>query len=560
MVDIQSARHSAHHSAHRGLAQGDARPLLERATDALRGALYGSTLYRLSLAGRAPDEMLYAPADPWPGDAARGAAILGGRHRFAGQVITDTRSMPWRAEGASPGWLAEAHGFGWLRDLDAAGSPGARDTAQRALAGWLRRCGDWSAIAWRADVLSRRIVAWLSHADLLFHGADELREGALASLAAQSRHLARIAQAAPLGEDRIAALKGVLFAAICLPRGDRRMAWALAMLDAEIARQVLADGCHIERSPSAHLRVFRDLAELRALLVATHRPVPGELQGAVDRMAPIVRFFRHGDGRLALFNDSSEDDAAAIDAALTLGEASGKAPGRASRAGFERLAAGRTVVLVDTGAPLTGQSRHAYAGPLSLEMSVGAHRLIVNCGAHPQGRAEWRAAQRTTAAHSTVTVGDTNAIEICGDGRIGRTPGSVGCTRTEDAGNIWIDASHDGYRANFGVTHRRRIWLGADGDDLRGEDVLSGSSGHDFTVRFHLHPAVDASLVAGGSGALLRVAGEGWRLRASGAALEIAQSIYLGLNGEARRAEQIVLTGRLEHGRAAVKWRLSRVA
>ena len=552
MVDIQSVRH--------GFAEGDARALLERAREALRGALYGSALYRLSLRGRAPGGIVHAPANPWPGDAARGAQLVRGRHSFAGQVITSTRGMPWRAEGASPGWLAEAHGFGWLRDLAATDPRDARDSAQRALAGWLRRCGDWSAIAWRTDVLSRRIVAWLTHAELLFDDADELAEGALASLAEQSRHLARIAQATPDGEDRIAALKGVLFAAICLPRGDRRIASALAMLDSEIASQVLADGCHIERGPSAHLRVFRDLAELRALLVATQRPVPGFLQGAVDRMAPILRFFRHGDGRLALFNDSREDEAAAIDVALALGEADGKAPERASRAGFERLAAGKTLVLVDTGAPLAGRSRHAHAAPLSLEMSVGAHRLIVNCGARAGGRVEWRAAQRTTAAHSALTVGDTNAIEIRGDGRIGRAPGSVGCTRMEDAGNIWIDASHDGYRANFGVTHRRRVWLGVDGDDLRGEDVLSGPGRHDFTLRFHLHPDVDASLVAGGSGALLRVAGQGWRLRASGGALEIAESVYLGAQGEPRRAEQIVLTGRLEDGRAAVKWRLGRVA
>ena len=64
-----------------------------------------------------------------------------------------------------------------------------------------------------------------------------------------------------------------------------------------------------------------------------------------------------------------------------------------------------------------------------------------------------------------------------------------------------------------------------------------------FTLRFHLHPDVQASLQQDGEAVLLRLrSGGGWRLRADGARLSLEESIYLG-GAEPRRSEQVVLTG-----------------
>ena len=94
---------------------------LGRASQALREAVYGSPLYRASLRGRRPDGLVFTPTDPWPGDAARGAALIGGEFAFGGQCVSGAGGPPWRPEGAASAWLEEAHGFAWLRDLEAVG-------------------------------------------------------------------------------------------------------------------------------------------------------------------------------------------------------------------------------------------------------------------------------------------------------------------------------------------------------------------------------------------------------------------------------------------------------
>ena len=64
-------------------------------------------------------------------------------------------------------------------------------------------------------------------------------------------------------------------------------------------------------------------------------------------------------------------------------------------------------------------------------------------------------ALRTTAAHSTLTVADTNSTAINADGSLGKGVGDVVVDRAEDNDFSRIDASHDGYVRPFGLLHQR---------------------------------------------------------------------------------------------------------
>ncbi|MBV9523424.1 MAG: heparinase II/III family protein, partial [Alphaproteobacteria bacterium] len=355
------------------------------------------------------------------------------------------------------------------------------------------------------------------------------------------------------------ALKGLVIAQLALGAGERRLARTLARLTREVARQILPDGGHIERSPALQLAVLRDLVDIRTALRAAHRTVPEALQMAIDRMAPMLRMLRHGDGRLAQFNDTAEEYGALADLVLTRAEVRGRALLNAPHTGFQRLQGGKTVVLADTGAaPPAGLDRHAHAGTLSFEMSWGRERLIVNCGAWRGTDRQWRRAARNTAAHSTLVVADTNSAEILADGTLGRRPAVTMADRVEENGSQWVAASHDGYRAGFGLTHARQLFLSADGEDLRGEDGLSGPAGTGFAIRFHLHPAVQASLIQEGGAALLKLPGGiGFRLRAEGAQMSLGESVYLGA-GEIKKTQQIILAGHVGSQGASVRWAIRR--
>ena len=526
--------------------------------EALR-ALAAGPFYRHTLIGPVPADLRLKLNERWPGDAKRGGAVLAGEIEFSGELVRNPMPV-WFPPGVGPGWLATWHGFGWLADLIGVGAA-ARDPARALVQSWLAESSAWHPIAWRSDVVATRIFAWIVHfEEIAGREADRpLRRAMLASLARQVRHLARTAAWELAGPARLRAVKGLVGGLAALGGSDKRMARVLRVLERELLLQILPDGGHRTRSPSVQLAVLRDLIDIRAVLRAAQVEIPTPLQLGIERMAPMLRFFRHGDRRLALFNNSVEEDGVVVDLALTRSETRGQPPMPAPQSGFQRLQAGQSLVLVDTGKPpARGFDGEAHAGTLSFELSQGRERIIVNCGGYRGVKSAWRRVARSSAAHSVLVVGDTNAVEVLADGGLGRAPNSVRCERAEEGGHQWIAASHDGYRPRFGVTYARELFLAADGEDLRGEDKLTGRAGAPFALRFHLHPAVEASLIEDGGGALLRLAsGAVWRLRAAGAEMGLGESIYLG-TGELRKTQQIVLSGTTGPSGATVRWALRR--
>jgi uncharacterized heparinase superfamily protein len=550
--------------AARGESRGFGRWLLE------------SGLYSLTLGYASPRSFFAVAPDSWPGDPAVGQRLILGEllaRGSAGAVAPESDDPPWRRPGEPTLWVDALNGFGWLRDLRDCGDPSAAALAVRLVDDWSNCEGRWSPITWKRDVLAERIVSWIRHYDWLATAADPgFSARFVFSLARQRTHLRRALRTGLVGHEAVAALKALIFVDLAFLRDgkqfEKSLEQTLSRLAKFVKRYVLHDGIVAERAPHLQLAVLRHLIDVRSALGSAERRAPPEILAAIDRMAPLLRFFRHGDGGLALFNGAWEADRTLIDLVLARSGSSESAPTMALASGFQRLAAGTSLVITDAGSPPgRGMDGIAHAGTLSFEMSAAHERLIVNCGTYPGAPRDWRHFMRYTAAHSTAVVDDTNSSEITDHGALEYRAGNVVVDRADNDGSQWLDMMHDGYRSLYGIIHRRRLWLSADGGDLRGEDTFGGPEGRPvsspdkrFIVRFHLHPAVKATLAQSGQAVLMRLpSGRGWRLRASGAGIGLAESIYLGEEGRVRRTEQIVLVGQVPMEGSTVKWALTRM-
>ncbi|CAK0765239.1 Heparin-sulfate lyase N-terminal domain-containing protein [uncultured Gammaproteobacteria bacterium] len=538
--------------------------------DGLRQILFGNPIYNLTLAGRPPTELSAVPLDPWPGDEATATAMLGGAFTFSGQTIrldeTPYAEKFWVPDGASPQWLRSLHGFDWLHDLRALNGDDARRLARNLIFAWIDTFAVWNADTWSPELLGIRIANWIALHDFYCASAEEgFRVCVFDSLGRQTRHLSRVMPGTLHGESLILAIKGLVLGSLAVPEGLRYRTKASRLLEQALPHLLLADGTHVSRCPSTHLRILRHLLDMRTVWLAVKTRVPDALQQTIERMTPVVRFFRHGDGGLAVFNGGQEEVRTLVSTILVQADTRSRPVKSLMQAGFERLALGRTVILVDSGLPSPpGEDAQAHAGTLSMEFSVGRERLIVNCGAHPTEKGAWRGALAATAAHSVLTVAETNSSEVREAGGLGRRPGQIRRDRRDTETSVGIDVTHDGYERGFGLIYRRRLVLSDGGESLHGEDILEPPPGQAGTVRpwvlrFHLHPDVQTHRLEDGSAVLLQPSsGSQWWLSCEDRQFELGESVYLGDRGQIRPSSVVMISGETNTRGATILWTLRR--
>jgi uncharacterized heparinase superfamily protein len=534
-------------------------------------------LYRLTLHGPVPDRIIFYPHDPSTRRLDDADAMFRGRFLLAGESLEVKQGSVFDCRPPSARFAYALHAFDWLRHLEAAGSDPARELAQTLASEWLARCGRYCEPAWLPEVIARRFVNLFAHGRFFLHGSDVMwRSKLFVSLRDQARVLARRMRHAPEGLPRFECAGALVLAGVCLS-DSRNMQQGLEQLEVEIQRQILPDGGHMDRSPQSLLVAFLYLTMLQQALDATNKPVSNVLRSARDRMAPMIRFFRLGDGALACFNGANECDARMVSALLASDDAKGMPFGHARYSAYQRMAAGRTFVLVDTGiAPPGAFSAAAHAGCLSFEMSAGPQRLVVNCGSASGGKDEWREALRATAAHSTLTLADTSSASILPRGlvrdllgaRLMGGPQNIDTRRNDSGQGLMVEASHDGYVPRFAIVHERRMALSPKGIVVTGADRLVPveTKGRkkkretlSFAIRFHVHPDVRLTYAQAGGTVLLKLpAGEGWRFRAAGGEVTIEESIYFG-TGAARKTEQIVVSGTVRDEPVDCDWLFEQV-
>lgn len=542
--------------------------LADRLSDHFHRLTWRTPLHGLRLKGRYPLKLIAVADDPFLGDPARGNALLDGKLSFRGENHAVVTLDPVKPDWSKP-FGDYFHSFAWLRDLSTVTTrAGAAPVAEALMRKWLGAHADKvTDPAWRADLWGRRILFWTAHAPLILSSTDLVyRSKVLHTLARGARHLDRTADRVPPGAPRIAAWCGVLAAGLMIPGGDPRRAFGEAGLARALAASVSEDGGISGRSPAALLDAIMLLTLLRETY-AVRRLDPPEVQSrALTRMVSALLGVSHGDRGLASWQGGIPVDGDTLGEIVAATGARVRPLRQALDWGYQRLAQQRTVVIVDAAPPPVARVMEGgCASTLAFELSDGPDRIVVSCGgargADLRLPAVLAEGLRTTAAHSTLVVGDSNSTAIHPDGTLGRGVGEMELSRQETDTASRIEASHDGYVRRHGVVHRRRIALGADGRDVRGEDSLTPSGRRrkaaaiPFAVRFHLHPGIQVSPTADGAGALLRTpSGAAWQFRANGAALGIEESVWIDGRGIPRETQQLVLTGESPAGGASVSW------
>jgi len=528
--------------------------------DGTASGLASSPLARLVAAFAGPDiqrlELPFVPLRRGSPEIAR--EFYRGRFNLAGaDVRLDNAWELDRADGP-PAWRREFHGLTWLSHLAADGRELHRVFA-RALCAQLLAARTLPVVA--EDLVltrARRLISLIGHGRMLTENAPvEFLEAFFGHMRREWRALQGRGKTT---DEKLDVAIACAYAVSGLGGLGAYRDAAFARLEAELDQQILPDGGHVSRNPARLVGLLLDLIPLRRALWTSHRVIPPRLNAAIERMTPMLRFFTHGDGGLAAFQGAAGPMLADVACILESDTAAGSPLTQAPHTGYCRLAHGPSLVIADCGAPVR------CASPLAFEFSDGPHRIIVNCGEPLIANDAWSRATAETPAHSTFGLADdavggkTGRLRWRRPAPTGRAEAKLSVMNEGSIMRGWQDAP----ASATNIIHERDIYLGKAGADLRGEDrirPLTGgpSQASRFSIRFHLHPSVKATVSKDGESVLLLLPNRnGWRFSARGASPMLEESVYLFGQAIPRQSQQIVLAG--EIGRNdRINWAFKRI-
>lgn len=427
---------------------------------------------------------------------ARVADLVAGRLEFAGTQRDFRDGIAWDGPHPSPLWGFHLHYLAPVLEL-AAGGRG--DVAAAILGSWRARFDRrWDPVAWHSYPTSLRLVNVVLAASLEPTSAIA---GDLAPwVARHAAYLQRHLEYDLRGNHLLENARALMIAGAVLD-GPDAAAWnrrARDIVATEIPEQILPDGAHFELSPMYHCVVLHRLLEMAALLGDDDPLTRETLAPAIARAAGFLEGILCPDGDIPLLGDAARNSApppaVLLDFARRYGATRPAHPEPGVRSfpdsGIHVWRSRDLWAVLDAGPVcppyLPG---HGQADSLTVEVWVRGACVVTDPGTHEYTGPE-RAWNRSSRAHSTVTVNDEDTSEVWGSFRVG------GRARVFDvqADDLAVAASMQPWNGH--ARCRRTVrFADAAGRALHIADEAAVPAGRTARSRLHLHP--DARLADG---------------------------------------------------------------
>jgi uncharacterized heparinase superfamily protein len=477
-----------------------------------------------------------------PGDPTMAQDMARGKFSFAGVVVAGRPVDVFDTAPPSPQWATALHNLSWLQHFVTGGHELHRIVARSLVLKW----GEQRSGFRTPMVCFQALVALASAAHFLVGPAPSSFGKPFYELVENLIHRVLAMRPSALSDNFWQAV-ALQYASLAFRGSETLRDQANAKLCTVMDQVILPDGGHVSRNPQALLEVLLAVIPIRDAMVAKREAVPRPLSAAIERMFPMLRMLSHGDRGLCNFQGTGATEIAGIKILVEHDTIAGRPLLSAPHSGYCRLSHRSGLLIMDTGVPGECNS------PLAIEFSDGPHRIFNNCGMPGSATDDWRRAAADIAAHNTVEI----AAFECG---VKNSPAAE--VITSPHGSL-INCINEISARSGKVSHHRSVFLSQTGNDLRGEDRISSQNtppgSLDFTIRFHLHPGVKATLTRKETRIVIMLPNKtAWQFTARGGTMSLEKSVFLGDAAGPRKTEQIVIRGSTETA-SPVNWALRRV-
>ena len=455
------------------------------------------------------------------------------------------------------------HSFFWLFSLDLKSS---KKITQNIISNWIEENYKYKQHIWDLDILSKRIIAWISNSKLTYENSEtdyKLHFNNL--IKKQTNHLIYEIKRSDKLDDKIIGSTAIIL--VGLTYGDVfYLKFGIDLLKKILNFSLDSSGFPKSRNLRQLVLYLKYLIIIRELLKESQTNIPEFLDEEIFYLGKSYNLLCSNKKKGILFNGNFEDSNKEFDDYLNFHKYKFKDDTNEA-GGYVILKNKKSSLAIDLGlVPEKKFSKDYQAGLFSFEFSFSGEKVITNSGYFQDHKHQLNIISKSTATHSTLILNNSSSVRFQRDKyghMLVNKSFKVFNKDIKFEKNFWfIKASHDAYSKSNGVIHERQLQYFHENCKLVGCDKLiktKNFKSSNFELRFHLLPEIKLTKLLNNESILIENNNAGWKFTCKNHNIDIETGLYFGRKNRYIENKNILVTGLTNSEEQNILWEISKV-
>ncbi|MFL2892445.1 MAG: heparinase II/III family protein [Candidatus Pelagibacter sp.] len=453
--------------------------------------------------------------------------------------------------------------FFWLFSIDLKSS---KKICLSIISKWIENNQRYNSDLWEIDILSRRIISWISNSQLTYDEGDKIYKEKFNKIVfKQVNHLINEIKKSDNYHDKLLGCAAIILTGISYNE-DRYLEFGLELLKKIIKYSFDSEFFPKSRNIRQLIFYLKYFILIRELLKESSNEIPEYLDEIIFHLGKGYDFLWSSTKHSLLFNGNHESNLDDFDKYLGLQKYYFKNK-KNDLGGYSILTNKNVILGMDIGPPPENKFSENYqSGPLSFELIFKGKKLICNSGYFQDTKKKLNLISRSTAAHSTLVLNNKSVANFKKDlkGKIFNKFNFKTLNKNVVfEKNYWlIKSSHDGYSRNYGTIHERILEFFPEKNKFVGTDKLIKNKNFiptSFEIRFHLMPSTKVTKTQNKNIILIELENSAWRFYSENASIDVETGLYFGNKNNYLENQNIFIFGSTEKNEQEIKWEIIKI-
>jgi len=454
------------------------------------------------------------------------------------------------------------HSFFWLFSLDLKSS---KKNIQTVILNWIENNINYNNKNWEIDILSKRIISWISNSKLTYENSNEIYKNKFnLIIQKQINHLINEIEKSTGVDNKIVGCAAIILTGLALNEKEKYLNFGLSLLKKII--DFSFDNENFPRSRSIRQLVFylKYFVLIREWLKESQSEIPEYLDEIIFYLGKSYSILCQGKVKTLLFNGNQESDNKDFDNYLI--NHGYKFKNNSFEAGGYVVLKNKKIILsMDTGhSPEKKFSKDYQCGALSFEIISNNKKLVCNSGYFQKIKHRLHDISKSSATHSTLIIDNQSSCKINKSKMEVENGLKIWEKKSIVEKNYWnISAAHDGYNKRYGIVHKRQIEFFPEKNKFIGLDKIinkKNSKNLNFEIRFHLEPTTKIMKTQNGKSILIDIDNEGWKFSAEGYQIDMETGLYFGKKNSFIENKNLFISGITQKENHSIKWEFEKIS